>query len=169
MSSSKKKKSNRDDWCTPEWLWKMALKAAGRRAFDVDPFSNELSTVRAKKTYIRRGGEKHVMKPGEIAWANGPFSKPRPWFEWAYDQMLIGGSVYGVAKLDTSTLAWKEFGPSIIWLPPFRIEYVPPPGVEDESGPRFISAVCLWTEDGRLEDRFQSFFEKEDGYVGWRS
>ena len=168
-SSKKKKKKNRDDWCTPPEMWKLALKAAGRRAFDVDPFSNEMSTVPAKKTYIRTGGEDHVMKKGEAGWANGPFSKPGFWFQWSFDQMDRGASVYGLARFDPSTEAWKRFGPNMVWIPPYRVEYIPPPGVSDDSGPNFMSALCLWSSQRKNMDRWHRAFENSGGYLGLRN
>lgn len=169
MTGAKKnQKKNRDDWCTPEWVWKLALKAANRRAFDVDPFSNELSTVPAKKSYLRKGGEKHVMRKDEIAWVNGPFSKVRFWFEWSSAQAKNRAHAYGIARFDPSTRAWKDFGPQVVWIPPLRVEYVPPPGIDDRAGPQFISALCLWSQSDQMHEDFEAAVFNLGGYLGLR-
>jgi hypothetical protein len=149
-----RRKTKRDDWCTPESSWKLALRIARIDAFDVDPFCNEHSTVPAHLKYMGKGGENHRMDRGDFAWANGPFSNPVFWFKWCTIQMERGAHSFGIARLDTSTTAWREYGPSVAWSPPYRTRYRPPPGVDDKSGATFVSAYCLWTEDELLIRRF---------------
>jgi len=140
----------RDDWCTPDWLWRMF-----DAPYDLDPCSNPWSTVPAMRECTERG-EYEVLRRDETAWLNPPYSRgsSRAWFEWATEQARHGAHVYGVVRFDPSTLAWRKHGPRIGWIPAERIEFVPPPGIES-SKPMHATCAVLWSHDPLRVDGFR--------------
>lgn len=79
--------SPRDSWCTPEWVWRIPLEAMGLTGYDLDPCSNEWSTVPAKH---RICPPDDGLSPKEwtacsagLVWMNPPCSDVAPWFDIA--------------------------------------------------------------------------------------
>ncbi len=120
---------DRDTWCTPSWI----TEALG--SFDLDPCSNERSTVQATYAYRLDRGEdglklatkKWIDPTSTRVFVNPPYSDVAPWIE-----------VYGATrfcfllKLDTSTkwfVRLFELAETIYIPRRRRVGFVPPEGV----------------------------------------
>ena len=71
-----------DQRCTPPEIWQVALEALGAETFDLDPASNEHSTVPALIQCIgpKAGGVDGLgVEWWGNVWLNFPFSEPGPW------------------------------------------------------------------------------------------
>jgi hypothetical protein len=119
---------DRDTWCTPRWI----TEAIG--TFDLDPCSNERSTVSARTTMsLERGcdGLAHAedVEPDWRVFVNPPYSDVPPWIA-AYGHTRF---VF-LLKLDTSTRWFADLfaRTQLILIPRKRIQFDPPPGVPPE-------------------------------------
>lgn len=117
---------DRDTWCTPPWL----TEPLGR--FDLDPCSNERSSVRAVQSFnFERAGE-DGLELASAVWAsarvfiNPPYSDVEPWIE-AYKHTRF----CFLLKLDTSTKWFAKLyaATELILIPRRRVNFIPPPGV----------------------------------------
>lgn len=117
---------DRDTWCTPPWL----TEPLGR--FDLDPCSNERSTVQAgcALRFEGRGEDGLVLAKrvgaAERVFVNPPYSDVEPWIE-AYGHTRF----CFLLKLDTSTkwFAKLHAATELILIPRRRVNFIPPPGV----------------------------------------
>lgn len=119
---------DRDTWCTPRWC----TEAIGQ--FDLDPCSNERSTVNATTTMdLERGvdGLAHAedVEPEWRVFLNPPYSDVPPWIA-AYGHTRF----CFLLKLDTSTRWFAELfaRTQLILIPRKRVQFEPPPGVPPE-------------------------------------
>lgn len=129
---------DRDKWCSPEWF----TKAIGK--VDLDPCSNEWSTVLAKATYSLDAGQDGLLLPwsGRI-YVNGPYSDLLPWAKkldtHRVDPKL--GKVTAAGFL-VNTAGDTEWWALLVKHLPLRldfgerIEFKPPPGVDPSSNDR---------------------------------
>lgn len=122
---------DRDTWCTPRWI----TEAVG--SFDLDPCSNERSTVQATYAYLLERGENGLklltskwMDPrSPRVWVNPPYSDVMPWvraFQHTRFTFLL--------KLDPSTKWFASLyeHTELILIPRKRVQFVPPPEVPTE-------------------------------------
>jgi hypothetical protein len=133
--------SDRDAWCTPPWLTALLPEV------DLDPCSNERSTVRARKTYQLDRGEDGLALPwsGSI-WCNPPYSDVLPWAEKAaatvgYPPAPACGFLVNV---DSSTTWWRTLTSFLpyIFLFDRRIQFVPPPGITPSTNRKPQALIC---------------------------
>ncbi len=93
--------SDSDEWCTPTWITE-ALPLV-----DLDPCSNALSTVRARRT-IARPGDGLALPWGRVTiFTNPPYSDVTPWLHSAIACAWFGGEVLMLPKLDPTT-SWSK-------------------------------------------------------------
>lgn len=118
--------SIRDSWATPPWL------TALLPAVDLDPCSNDRSTVRADRAYDLARGEDGLALPwsGSL-WINPPYSDVLPWAE----RLIASPDVTACGVLinvDPSTRWWRLLTGrlSIALLLTRRVQFDPPPGVQ---------------------------------------
>jgi hypothetical protein len=119
---------DRDTWCTPPEL----TTAIGE--FELDPCSNERSTVSARTTMdITRGvdGLAHAedVEPDWRVFLNPPYSDVAPWIAaYAHTRFCF------LLKLDTSTRWFADLYAltQLILIPRKRVQFDPPPGVPPE-------------------------------------
>lgn len=159
---------DRNSWCTPREVWHLALRCAGRDLFDLDPCSNEHSTVPAKQSVcLPDNGLSFSAYTGEVVWMNPPYGRghPQRWFAWARQQRGRGAHVYGVLRFDTSTEAWRKHGPDVVWSPPKRWQFIPPPWLTDSSGANFVSVLALWSADQDMRAMMSRELEGLGGYL----
>lgn len=117
---------DRDTWCTPPWL------VGPLGSFDLDPCSNERSTVKAAAAFdLDRRGEDGLGKSMTVpatarVFINPPYSTVPPWIA-AYKHTRF----CFLLKLDTSTRWFAELhaATSLILIPRRRVNFIPPPGV----------------------------------------
>jgi hypothetical protein len=120
---------DRDTWCTPKWL----TDAIGE--FDLDPCSNERSSVRSTTKFaldLGVDGLAHAedVQAGWRVFVNPPYSDVGPWIT-AYGHTRF----CFLLKLDTSTRWFADLieRTQLILIPRLkRIGFVPPPGVPPE-------------------------------------
>lgn len=123
---------DRDTWCTPRWL----TEVIGH--FDLDPCSNERSTVRAEHTcqpdrpdcFGPDGlSSALAVAPSWRVFVNPPYSDVPPWIA-AYKHTRF----CFLLKLDTSTRWFAELfaATQLILIPRKRVSFEPPPGVPPE-------------------------------------
>lgn len=119
---------DRDTWCTPPWL------TEGIGTFDLDPCSNDRSTVPARMQLRLDFGQDglvgaDVVDPGQRVFINPPYSKVSPWIA-AYKHTRF----CFLLKLDTSTRWFAELHATseLILIPRRRVNFIPPPGVPPE-------------------------------------
>jgi len=121
---------DRDTWCTPPWI----TEAIGR--FDLDPCSNDRSTVQARHVFdLAEGALMDGLKPPSVVepdmrvFINPPYSDVPPWIA-AYKHTRF----CFLLKLDTSTRWFAELhaATQLILIPRRRVNFVPPPGVPPE-------------------------------------
>jgi len=92
-----------DATCTPDWL------TALLPTVDIDPCSNERSTVRAKRTYRLERKQDGLSLPWHgTAFDNNPFSEPLPWMEKAITELRSGRctDLIVLCKHDEGTEWW---------------------------------------------------------------
>jgi len=155
---------DRDGWTTPAWVWERALMAMGRERYDLDPCSNERSTVPAThRVMLPDDGLCTRLVPGAIAWLNPPYSRGSSgaWYRWAATQARRGATVCGLVRLSIDTEAWHDYGPTLAWSPRGRVRCEPPPGAT-ESSPRYVMVPCIWSEDAA---RIDAWLEAHQGGV----
>ncbi len=92
-----------DQRCTPPEIWQVALEAIGVTEFDLDPATNDHSTVPVHMQCFgpKVGGEDGLVLPwwGNV-WLNFPFSDPPPWIakvQREADRMLHWSEVESLA------------------------------------------------------------------------
>lgn len=119
---------DRDTWCTPRAL----TEAIG--GFDLDPCSNERSTVSAVIRFALDLGIDGLAHAEDVAAAwrvfvNPPYSDVPPWVA-AYKHTRF----CFLLKLDTSTKWFAELlaATELILIPRKRVQFEPPPGVPPE-------------------------------------
>jgi hypothetical protein len=119
---------DRDIWCTPPWL----TEAIGE--FDLDPCSNDRSTVPARMQLRLDFGQDglvgaDVVHADQRVFANPPYSDVQPWIT-AYKHTRF----CFLLKLDTSTRWFAELyaATALILIPRRRVNFIPPPGVPPE-------------------------------------
>jgi len=141
----------RDAWGTPEWVWRLPLEAIGRALYDVDPCSNERSTVPAViqvcppfdgLAYLDLLAKNRHSHEGVIGWLNPPYSDVEPWFRRAHTLSRKGQMWFGVVPHAPHIQAWRHYGPDLAWSLG-RVRFVPPPGVA-ESSPTQEHDLVLW-------------------------
>ncbi len=140
--------SERDRWCTPQWLTELLPRVS------LDPCSNDRSTVRS----IDHRKEDSFFDGLETSWAdrsvyvNPPYSNILPWAKKAKE----AESFIFLVNLDPSTRWWRalvESGGTYIFLFDKRIAFEPPPGVKASTNPRPQALVCNWSGALMLDDR----------------
>jgi hypothetical protein len=135
----------RGSWCTP----RVYAEAVG--AFDLDPFTNTRSHVKARHTCILERGDDGFGdgSPGSFFVKGGigyglAAASTRVWIQPPYDIVLRAIRHYGhtrftaLLRLDPSTQWFAElYALSEVILVPVgdRIEFDPPPGVKSSSNP----------------------------------
>lgn len=137
--------ADRDSLCTPPWLWRLALAAENRERFDLDPCSNEWSTVPAAAR-IALPADGLALPWAGCIWLNPPYSDVRPWFDRAAQARETGARVWGVVPLAPGLRAWRASGPDFVW-PLGRVAFASPAsgvgsGLQDHS-------LVLWANTGR--------------------
>ena len=117
--------SDRDSWCTPQWLTKLLP------VVDLDPCSNERSTVKARTAYRLDRGEDGLALPwvGSI-FVNPPFSNILPWAQKLNAEPVVGAAF--LVNVDPSTAWWHELTKRLRYALFFRrrIQFAPPGGVK---------------------------------------
>jgi len=108
-----------DNWCTPKWLTDLL------GTFDLDPCSNDKSTVQAR--YFCQLGDTHPAVLGTdglaLDWktwsvfVNPPYSNPLPWCRKLRDH---NGPWCALLKLDPSTRWWAALMEASPTVAPFR-------------------------------------------------
>jgi hypothetical protein len=131
--------SDRDSWATPAWLTALLPEV------DLDPCSNEHSTVRARKTYRLDRGEDGLVLPwvGSV-YVNAPFSDIMPWAVKAGHEVRRGCGF--LVNVDSSTAWWRELTSFLpyIFLFDRRIQFVPPPGITPSTNSKPQALLCNW-------------------------
>lgn len=94
-----------DGWCTPEWLLVLVRGFLG--AIDLDPCSNDVSTVNATTSYTERDDGLSHPWAGRV-FVNPPYSDPEPWMRRC---SMVGsaGEVVALPKGDWSTAWWRSY------------------------------------------------------------
>ncbi len=136
----------RDSWTTPKWLTDALPE------FDLDPASNERSTVKAvKSAWLSRGEDGLAVPWWGSVFLNGPYSDMRPWTTKAnneWDAGRLNEAVF-LVKLDPTTRWWSElvsrFGSKggRLWLLNDRLQHSPPPRIRSSTN-NFASAIVHW-------------------------
>jgi hypothetical protein len=124
---------DRDSWCTPPEI------TAALPLVDLDPCSNERSTVRAAlQCWLSRGEDGLKVPWRGSLWINGPFSDLEPWavkLDAEWPQITACG---WLCNTDSTTEWWRI----VIQYLPLRLDlndrtpFVPPPGVKASSNDR---------------------------------
>lgn len=144
--------SVRDSWCTPQWLTDLLPEV------DIDPCSNERSTVKAKVSLCGGGEYDNGLC---LDWTqcsvycNPPYSNILPWAEKAREAQ----SWIFLVNHDHSTKWWKALrasGGSHLFLFDRRIRFEPPPGVSISSNSKPQSIVANYNGRKLIADRLDS-------------
>jgi hypothetical protein len=118
-----------DGYCTPRWLADLLPKV------DLDPCSNQRSTVRSKRRYMLE----NKMDGLDLPWngsvfVNWPYSDPLPWAQKAISELDAGPCTEAIVllKLDTSTKSWRVITERVLeeldlWIFNERIQFDEPP------------------------------------------
>lgn len=134
--------SDRDGWCTPKWLTDLLPHV------DLDPCSNDRSTVRAKVAYSLETNQNGLELPWfGLTFVNGPFSDLLPWAEKLQCEIR---HIYGAAFLvntDSSTQWWRLLARLLPCRFDFskRIQFDPPPGVQPSGNSKPQTLLCTET------------------------
>jgi hypothetical protein len=118
--------SDRDSWATPAWLTELLPLV------DLDPCTNEQSTVKARKTYSACRGEDGLVLPWiGSTYVNPPFSSILPWAEKLAAESYNVSAAAFLVNADSSTRWWSRLTDSLHCALMFhrRIQFVPPPGI----------------------------------------
>ena len=138
-------KKLRDSWRTPKWLCDLLPEV------DLDPASNQLSHVRARRSCCLERGEDGLRVPwnGSV-FLNGPYSYMLPWVDKARKWMGSGMDRFlCLVKVDPPTRWWKmltarHYGHRVhMWLFDKRLQHEPPPRIRPSTN-NFPSALVEW-------------------------
>lgn len=124
---------DRDSWCTPPEI------TGALPPVDLDPCSNERSTVRAARQCWLSRGEDGLKVPwrGSL-WINGPFSDLEPWAVKLVEEWPQITACGWLCNTDSTTEWWRL----VVSVLPLRLDlndrtaFVPPPGVKASSNDR---------------------------------
>lgn len=153
-----------DNWCSPLWFTEMLPPV------DLDPCSNERSTVKARRTLMAMGTDpwRNYIAPGGSVYWNCPYSNPLPWCERAVEFTVEhGGESVGLLKLDPTTKWWAALARGGAGFYPLRkrMTFAPGPGLTGGCTANFASVVVHL---GVLR-HFRSFlFDLVDQGHAWR-
>jgi hypothetical protein len=144
---------DRDTWCTPKWI----TEALGQ--VDLDPCSNERSTVRSKVSFRLERGEDGLERAPTIgkSWSvflNPPYSDVSPWIQ-AYGHTRF---VF-LLKFDPSTKWFEDLiaKTALVLFPRrTRVEFEAPPGVEHSGSNPFPHALFF----AKAEDATEALLER---------
>lgn len=157
---------DRDSWCTPPEI------TSSLPPVDLDPCSNERSTVRATRQCWLSRGEDGLKVPwrGSL-WINGPFSDLEPWARKLVEEWPQITACGWLCNTDSTTEWWRL----CVSVLPLRLDlndrtaFVPPPGVKASSNDRpqtllmtdsfwrgcdqaaLLKIGTLWRRSGALE------------------
>lgn len=138
--------ADRDSWCTPKWLTDVLP------AVDVDPCSNDRSTVRSVGRYQLDRGENGLELPWfGLVFVNPPYSDILPWAgKLEQERRRITGCAFLVNEAH-DTRWWKHLVKrgGLRHRLDFdrRIAFTPPPGAAPSGNDR---AQTLLLDDGFL-------------------
>lgn len=146
--------SSRKDWCTPPKLV-TAVRSVFDGTVDLDPCSNEHSTVGARVGYVLpdRDGLVEPWNVGTV-FVNPPYGADRErgttildWFRKASNTAQDGFDVIVLAPVATNTTHWKRFvfpeASAVCFLADTRLRFHLD-GVEDRKGAPMACATILW-------------------------
>ena len=136
--------ADRDQWVTPLKL----ARAVGH--WDLDPCSNEFSHIEAETVFRLDRGQnglllaRYVQKRKRV-WINPPYSHGSV-IQWV--RAYRHTNFCFLVRFDVSTEWWAELWPhvAILATPMERVEFEPPPGVEDNPGSPFPHALLYRRE-----------------------
>lgn len=124
---------DRDSWCTPPEI------TSALPPVDLDPCSNERSTVRAAvQCWLSRGEDGLAVPWRGSLWINGPFSDLEPWARKLVEEWPQITACGWLCNTD-STTEWWRLCVSVLSLRldlNDRTAFVPPPGVKASSNDR---------------------------------
>lgn len=140
----------RDSWSSPELLWRPTLVAMGRTEFDLDPCTNDHSSVPALVRWMRRDSVDGEPIPGwpagSLVWMNPPYSAPAAWVSlllWHCTKRAKVERCEAVALLpcDPSVRWWRDVwrADRLCWVDR-RPRFEPAPGIKASSS---MGAVVL--------------------------
>lgn len=150
-----RKGSPGDHRCTPEEIWRLALKAAGLYQepakgdfwefcglWDLDPATNEFSEVPARRRLTGpEGSGDGLAAPwsGCSVWVNPPFSQMLPWAQKAIQEAPRAKSLTFLGPDDSST-EWHQLLTRACdaWATPPKRYHFPIPGQPKGSPPGAI-------------------------------
>ena len=115
--------ADRDSWATPPWLTDLLPEV------DLDPCTNNRSTVKARTTYDlgRREDGLRLEWAGSL-WLNPPYGDVMPWAEKLCCSPLVTSCAF-LVNADPSTKWWRLLTSRLTVALFFykRIQFVPPP------------------------------------------
>jgi hypothetical protein len=116
---------DRDAWCTPEWLTALLPEV------DLDPCSNERSTVRSRARYMLPAQDGLRLPWFGSVFTNPPFSNILPWADCLVTSANVTAAGF-LVNVDTSTSWWRLLTSRLTHGLFFykRIPFNPPPGVK---------------------------------------
>jgi len=120
---------DRDSWATPAWLTALLPVA------DLDPCSNDRSTVRAFTSYQLARGEDGLSLPWRgVLYVNPPYSAILPWADKLANSPYVTACAF-LINADPSTKWWRRLSSRLDVALFFhqRIKFSPPPGVQTSS------------------------------------
>lgn len=124
----------RDGWCTPKWL----ADAIG--AVDLDPCSNARSHVQALASWCGATpaedglARAHAVRSSAVVYLNPPYSRGQV-IRWV--RAYRHTEFVFLLRLDPSTEWWALLmrEQPMVWMPPKRIAFEPPPKVKASTNP----------------------------------
>lgn len=138
---SGKQKIKKDDWKTPDWLFK---KLNNRFVFTVDAASTEEN----KKTYTRMLDGLVCSWRDQRVFCNPPFSTKSQWMKKAHDEVLNGGCHLCVMLLPNciDTIAFNEYVHGKFYWEhlPHRVSFLDDNGTPIKGNPSGTIIVYFW-------------------------
>lgn len=150
--------ADRDSWCTPPWLTDLLPEV------DLDPCSNNRSTVKARQTYdLSRHEDGLKLEWAGRVFCNCPYGNPLPWAQKLDASPLVTACAF-LINADPSTKWWRLLASRLTHALFFtkRIQFVPPPGAVPSTNskpqallmdsaflamcsPRLLSTGAIWS------------------------
>lgn len=120
--------SDRDSWCTPHWITEALPEV------DLDPCSNERSTVRSRARYMLPAQDGLRLPWSGSVYVNGPYSDLLPWADCLVSSAGVTAAAF-LVNVDTSTSWWRVLTSRLVHGLFFykRILFDPPPGIKSSS------------------------------------
>lgn len=155
------KKSKKDDWQTPESLYRPIDK---RHNIDLDPCAGEGTDIGDENIRPPKNGLK--LPWYGVVWLNPPFSKKKAWIRKACAEIAVSETIYIVTPDSTDVKSWWHDGIAKICEYTFfhkgRVNYYDPKKGELTKGVSFGTAVSV---AGELPEDVESWMRNNGDLV----